>query len=142
MPPSLSSLDQNASIHPTAQHFNLSIDGYRRLAAESNRDTIGEKEAQGETMVGLQTLDCEADIIRDARVNGCALFQTMLDAGISPDAYTLTSMMGLSSTSAEVTNVFRHQTVLEYGVNVTPAVLRAAMIAYRNVFLFALLFLY
>jgi hypothetical protein len=44
----------------------------------------------------------------------------------------MTSMMGLSSTSAEVTNVFR-QTVLEYGVNVTPAVLRAAMIAYGNV---------
>lgn len=78
-------------------------------------------------------LDCEADIIRDARDNGCALFQTMLDAGISTDAsYTLTSMMGLSFTSAEVTNVFR-QTVLDYGIKVTPAVLRAAMIAYGNV---------
>jgi hypothetical protein len=74
MLPSLSSLDQNASIRPTARH-NLLIDGYRRLA-ESNRDTIGEKEPQGETMIGLQTLDCEADIIRDARDNGYALFQT------------------------------------------------------------------
>jgi hypothetical protein len=129
--PSLFSVDQNASIRPTARHFNLLIDGYRRLA-ESNRDTVGEKELQEETLIGLQTQDCEADRIRNARSNGCALFQTMLDAGISPDAYTLTSMLGLSSTTAEVTNVFR-QAVLEYGVKVTPAVLRATMIAYGNV---------
>ena len=127
--PSLSSSDPNINIYPTTWHFNLLIDGYRRV---SESDRADEHEQQEDTLIGSSTYGIDPDRILDARGNGLALYETMLNAGIAPDAYTLTSMLGLSSTTAQVTNVFR-QIVFEYGVQVTPAVLRAAMIAYGTV---------
>ena len=129
--PSLSTTSDPAlSIRPTTRHFNLLIGGYKHNA-ESDQSYLDEDELREKSLVGTHSLDPKEDESCDARDNGRDLYNTMLDAEIKPDAYTLTSMLGLSSSSAEVTHIFR-EAVSAFGVEVTPAVARAAITAYGN----------
>lgn len=129
--PSLSSdSDSATSIRPTTRHFNLLIDGYKR-AAESTQDDLDENDLEEESLVGSHTLDSEANRTGEARENGRKLYTTMVKAGIRPDAYTLTSIPGFSSTSDEMTNTFR-VALTDYGVEVTPAVVRSLITGYGN----------
>jgi len=129
--PSLSTnSDPATSIRPTVRHFNLLIDGYRR-AADSSEAMLDEDEMREESLVGSHSLGPIEDKSCDARDSGLELYKTMLEAGMSPDAYTSTTVLGLASTPTQVTEVFQ-EAVIKYNVKVTQAVSRALITAYGN----------
>lgn len=120
--PSLSSFsDEATTIRPTVRHFNLLIDGYKRVA--DSYTVRHDDDTEFDLSVDSNRMSVN-DLEKKARTNGQKLYKTMLNANIKPDAYTLTSLLGIMTTPEEVSVVFR-QAVNEYGVEVTPAVLRA-----------------
>jgi pentatricopeptide repeat protein len=65
----------------------------------------------------------------EARLNGRQLYRLMIQAGIPTDDYTLTSMMGLSSSSDELAQlIVQHRRNLD----LNPVAVRAAMTAFGN----------
>ena len=130
--PSLYSFsDEATSIRPTVRHFNLLIDGYKRAAdSYTARHDENDTDLDQDWSVDSNTINT-IDLKQEARANGKMLYKTMLDADIKPDAYTLTSLLGIMTTPKEVSNVIR-QAVNEYDVEMTPAILRALLTAYGS----------
>jgi hypothetical protein len=93
-----------SAIRPNTRHFNVMIDGYRRLAETKSND----KETEA------------------AQYEGRKLYRLMRDSGIEADAYTLTSMMGFCKSTKEILQLI--QSNLKH-IPPTPAVVRAAITA-------------
>ena len=125
------------SIRPDIRHFNILIDGYRRLA-ESSSTSLDSEDSESEEGQGRNSRDGRKDERQDdrkkkerlAQLEGRKLFRLMKDSGIAPDAYTVTSMMGLCRSCKEL-----HQLLMMATNNnskeqlMTPAVVRAAISA-------------
>ena len=129
--------DSNTMIQPDVRHFNVLIDGYRRQAELCNKrqgfDTTGDDDDDDENgnqesyAFGKGNIDIRDDESEEAvRLEAVKLFQFMKKSGIAPDAYTLTSMMGICSTSEELSDLIVTTTQFE----IPPAALRAAITSY------------
>lgn len=125
-------------IPPTVRHFNILIEGYRR---QCSSEQMEEQEADGGGSLFSKVNsffsspnDNSPSIVEmhKTRDKGMQLYRIMLDLGVVPDAYTTTSLLGLCASSEELSMVLS-ELALEQGVEVTPAVLRAAMNAYGSV---------
>jgi hypothetical protein len=124
--------NSNTVIQPDVRHFNVLIDGYRRQAELCNKrqgldsadddDKNQESHAFGKTNIDIRNDESEEAVRRE----GVKLFQFMKESGIAPDAYTLSSMMGICSTSEELSDLI--VTTTQFAI--PPAALRAAITSY------------
>jgi hypothetical protein len=90
----------------STRHYNILITGYRKM------------------------LDDHSDT--SARGKAIVLYKRMIKAGLRPDEYTLTSMTGFAANNVELSELMRVG-IIECNVEMTPAVLRAAITAYGTV---------
>ncbi|KAI2508054.1 Pentatricopeptide repeat domain [Fragilaria crotonensis] len=91
---------------PNVRHFNIVLHGLRNSIARTK-----------------STLDKE-----EMRKESARLYQCMLNARIRPDEYTITILMGMVKSSAEIMSIVRNA-VVGMGVDVTPVVLRSILAA-------------
>ena len=107
---------------PQTRHFNILIDGYRRLAESfprSGPNTKDYSKIQGHSENSLYRSEKEM-----AQYEGQKLYRLMKTAGIEQDAYTLTSMMGLCESTEELFELIQGS-----NIKMTPAAIRAAITA-------------
>jgi hypothetical protein len=115
-------------VKPATRHFNILMDGYRRLAtatADSNQNSTTQgMENEGNT---TSTWDAaEDEFVKE----GWNLYRLMVKSpAIHPDAYTITTMMGLCQSPAELSDLLG-QAVNDFGIECSSVVLRAAVTAY------------
>jgi Pentatricopeptide repeat domain len=91
-------------VRPTTRHFNVLLEGYRRVMEHTDNDVA--KYAAAEEGWGLYRL-------------------MMQSLGARPDAYTITSMMGLCRTSTELSNLL-FEAISDVDIDCSSVVLRAA----------------
>jgi len=104
---------------PTARHLNILIEGYRSCL----ESPYSSKQDYERNVVGQGTT---------AFQEGWKLYDMMLQSpSIQPDSYTMTSMMGLCSSSSELTELLG-QATNELSIECSSAVLRAAVTAYGD----------
>lgn len=103
-------------VTPNTRHFNILIDGYRRLAeATSTRIKL-----DGELTNNMQKEpSCDKTV---ALAEGRKLYRIMRKRGVRQDPYTLSSMMGLCTSTSELINVIK-----ESESEITPAVIRSVI---------------
>ena len=94
------------SRNPSVRHFNILLNGLRNRIFRTK--SILEKE--------------------EMRKESAKLYQTMVEARIRPDEYTLTILMGMVRSSSEIMNILRNA-IVDMGVDVTPVVLRSVLAA-------------
>eukprot|EP00980_Cylindrotheca_fusiformis_P009199 scaffold2003_cov139-Cylindrotheca_fusiformis.AAC.15 len=111
------------SVAPDTRHFNVLIGGYRDLAelrSEQNHENTGlgsQIDVQPKLFAGEQDLDMVV-----ARTEGRKLYRQMVQRGISPDSYTLSSMMGLCVSSRELIKLMEQSSA-----SLTAVVIRSAI---------------
>ncbi len=98
-------------IKPITRHFNVLLEGYRSLHEKEVRNK--EKDENG--MSPLEHANC--------------LFDAMIASDVTPDAYTLTSMIGLQKRSIPITNLWTKATS-ELGITMTPPVYHCLITGY------------
>jgi hypothetical protein len=113
-------------VKPATRHFNILIDGYRQLAtAGLNNSTSTEVEGDDDDDTTTTTLEG-----KDEFVQGWNLYHLMIKSpALQPDAYTITSMMGLCQSPAELSDLLG-QAVNDFGIECSSVVLRATLTAY------------
>jgi hypothetical protein len=111
------------SVLPDTRHFNILIDGYRNLAEaklESHlRDTDLESPSDSRRKLSSLEHDTKKAV---ALADGRNLYRKMVQLGILRDSYTLSSMMGLCVSSAELVKLME-----DSNASLTPVVLRSAI---------------
>jgi pentatricopeptide repeat protein len=131
----------SCTIQPDERHFNVLIDGYRKIVdnqkllegkAPEEEDVdirSWQKKPKGEKRKIWQKKDTEelnnGSVAMDqdtAQYEGRKLYRIMRKSGIRPDAYTLTSMMGLCKSTDELLKLMK-----DGGISMTPAIVRAAI---------------
>lgn len=119
--------DIGGTVPVVAKHFNILIEGYRRKMENSD--------------LKLSLMDDKDDEIvkaavikrsRDAKNRALSLFDMMIETKVKPDAYTLTSLLSLQSTSSQITELWK-DFVLEYKVQMTLPICHALITAYGKV---------
>jgi len=98
-------------VKPITRHFNVLLEGYRALREKKAPAT--QKEENGMSPLLLAN----------------SLFDFMVASDVRPDAYTLTSMLGLQRKSIPITNLWIKSTT-ELGIPLTPPVYHCLITAY------------
>jgi pentatricopeptide repeat protein len=130
------------------RHFNILMDGYRQQAAQASKMAAskvvamtltisldarigqGDDESKESLLEQVQELTKRE---KDYRHEGRRLFEIMNQSNnsvVSPDSYTLTSMMGLLETPEQILHIWTTSTQPNYSRSIrSPAVIRAAITA-------------
>jgi hypothetical protein len=111
-------------VKPATRHFNILIDGYRQLATAGglNNSTQVENDEDNTTTA----LEGKDEFVQE----GLDLYRLMIKSpALQPDAYTITSMMGLCQSPAELSDLVG-QAVNDFGIECSSVVLRATLTAY------------
>jgi pentatricopeptide repeat protein len=113
-------------VKPTTRHFNILIDGYRQLAtAGFNNSTSTQVESEDDDST-MTTLEGKDEFVQE----GWDLYRLMVKSpALQPDPYTITSMMGLCQSPAELSDLLG-QAVNDFGIECSSVVLRATLTAY------------
>jgi pentatricopeptide repeat protein len=102
-------------VRPQTRHFNILLEGYRKKY-------VGSRESSASSEVD----DATAVICEE----GWQLYALMVNSSrIVPDPFTVTSMMGLSRSPSELTDILDNA-INGFGLNCSSVVLRAAVTAY------------
>jgi hypothetical protein len=118
-------------VRPGTRHFNILMDGYRRLATAGSSNSTQEEnegiqENEGNTNINTTTSQGDDEFAQE----GWNLYRLMAKSPkINPDAYTITSMMGLCQSPAELSDLLG-QAVNDFGIECSSVVLRAAVTSY------------
>lgn len=96
-------------VRPTTRHFNVLLEGYRKRMQNGHFDQSA------------------TDVANHAAADeGWGLYRLMIQSlGVRPDAYTITSMMGLCRTSVELSHLL-FKAISDFGIDCSSVVLRAA----------------
>jgi len=97
--------DKFLKVRASTRHYNIMISGYKNIF-----DKDGDQGIRGKAI---------------------EMYRRLIEAGFRPDKYTLTSMTGFALDEKELTELMRVG-LIECEVDVTDAVLRAAISAYGN----------
>lgn len=103
-------------VRPTTRHFTTLLEGYRRRRAE--------RMIRGQRLQMMEDDDDTYHCDSDAE-EGWTLYRLMSHGRVQPDAYTITSMMGLCRNSTELSELLVEATS-ELGISISSVVLRAA----------------
>ena len=109
-----------------AKHFNILIEGYRRMKESSDL------KVSLETNLTAQSLVTEQNQSSHAKIQAEQLVETMINLNIRPDSYTLTSLLAIQSSSAEVTAVWK-RFVQEFKVKMTSPTYHSLITVYGKV---------
>jgi pentatricopeptide repeat protein len=104
-------------VKPITRHFNVLIEGYRGL-----------HEKQAKIKSASKSSENHWTPLQHANI----LFDNMVSSGVKPDAYTLTSMLGLQKKSSTITNLWQ-RAVSELDIPMTAPVYHSLMSAYGRV---------
>jgi Pentatricopeptide repeat domain len=121
-------------VRPTTRHFNVLLDGYRRLLQQQHVLQHQEEEsckANDHDSTSTRAIESSKDtnVQKCSYESGWALFRLMLNhtsRQVRPDEFTFTSMMGLCTTPGELSDLLK-MAVDQYGIECSSAVLRAAI---------------
>jgi hypothetical protein len=120
-------------VRPTTRHFNVLLDGYGRLLQQEQLEQDESSQADQRASTARENESGEPTAIPKCSYDsGWALFRLMLNQTsqqVRPDAFTFTSMMGLCTTPAELSDLL-NMAVNQYGIDCSSAVLRAAITAF------------
>lgn len=96
-------------VRPTTRHFNVLLEGYRKRVHSG------------------YLMQAATDVAKHAAAEEAwALYELMIQSlGARPDAYTITTMMGLCRTSTELSNLL-FEAISDHDVDCSSVVLRAA----------------
>ena len=116
-------------------HFNTMIEGYRRFnsyLAEHSTDVDDDSiDEDSSTSSEILTANGRKKSI-DPRQSAFDLFDMMISRGICPDAYTVTSMVGLQKDSVGLSKLWA-RSITEFQVRMTPIIYNAFITAYGKV---------
>ena len=114
-------------------HFNTMIEGYRRYSsylAEHSTDVEDDMIDEDSTR-NILTANGRKNSV-DPRRSALDLFDMMISRGICPDAYTVTSMVGLQKDSVGLSKLWA-RSINEFQVRMTPIIYNAFITAYGKV---------
>lgn len=116
-------------------HFNTMIEGYRRfnsyLAEHSTDDDDDIMDEDSTRSSKILTANGRKKSV-DPRQSAFDLFDMMISRGICPDAYTVTSMVGLQKDSVGLSKLWA-RSITEFQVRMTPIIYNAFITAYGKV---------
>ncbi len=106
----------NTQVEPITRHFNVLIEGYRNLF-ESEIDSSSNKNS------------C---MRLNPQEHAAILFDCMMESGVTPDAYTFTSLIGLQKHSHSITDLWK-KAESYLGTQMTPPIYHSIITAYGQV---------
>jgi len=119
-----------------ANHFNMMIEGYRRfnsyLTEHSTDDDDGRIDDDEDDNDSPSLPEGRRKKTADPRQSAFDLFDIMISRGICPDAYTVSSMVGLQKDSVGLTQLWV-RAINEFQVRMTPIIYNSFITAYGKV---------
>ena len=119
--------DSQVSTPPVTRHFNVLIEGYRSIH-DVNKLKRYKAVTGSESFTSTNTSKGSSS----AAERAMDLYNLMQDLGIPPDAYTITSILGVTQTSEEVIKIWKY-ILSDKSIQLTSVIYNAIITAFGNV---------